>query len=91
MEDNLNFLRIWKTTSTFQQMKDNLIFIYEMKDKLNHGAKWKWKQAQLDLSLAQLSTTFLSSSAQVPAKLDWVSLSIDFSSRPSGILVKHLE
>ena len=45
MEEDLNF----------QPIKDNLISIYKMECKLNFGAKWSFKQAQLDLSLSQLS------------------------------------
>ena len=45
-------------TSNFQPIKDNLILIYKMEDKLNFGANWNFKQAHFDLSLAQLSPGF---------------------------------
>ena len=43
-----------KMTSNFKPIKDNLILINKIEEK-NLGAKWIFKQAHFDLTLAQLS------------------------------------
>ena len=68
MEDNLNFIGNWKTTSTFRanggrsqlfrQMEDNLIFWVKWRTTptlANHNLTWAWHSSALACSLAFLA------------------------------------